>query len=622
MAEDIAVLGIKVLSDDIVKATKRLDKLEKESKSTEKQNKKTTASFKGMGAAIGGLGLGLAFKNIISLAIEQERVVKQVDAAIKSTGGAAGFTTEELQKMAAGFQDVTNYGDESILSMQSVLLTFTNLKDDVFPATTEAVLNLSERMGTDLQSSAIQLGKALNDPIKNLSALSRAGIQFTDDQKDVIKGLWETGQQAEAQRIILAELEVQFGGSAVAARDTFGGALKSLGNAFGDLLEGDGGNLNDAKGAIEELTLIMQDEGTKAAFGSIVTLVVGITTALATMIGKLSSGGKHLGEFLANALAEETTSDRVDDINERLKVLAGVMSQTINAPQGTRMAKQFAKAREDVIRLTAELNELGGGVTFVGEVTDGGDVAGRADPVLTKQIELDLIAEKEMDAALDRAVREQEEMERLSDYNDQKLAVQMDYYDRLYNLEAGSQEAALAFTESLRMSDTKGALQNGALMLANAAKTNKAAFELQKGSALANAVVTLPSAVMKSFDNGGGYPFGLIPAGLMLKAGTDQINSIKNSSFGGGGGAPSISGGGSTSPSSPVASGLPAGTTALPDRGEEPRAGVTNIALVGQDKTFTGEQIDAIFEEISDALERGDRVLFSSDSRQALELSA
>lgn len=576
---DIAELGIKVLSGDIVKATKRLDKLEKQSKQNVKENKKLSSSFSGLGTAIGALGLGLAFKKIIDLTVEQERVTRQLDAAIKSTGGAAGFTTDELKKMAAGFQEVTNFGDEAILGMQSLLLTFTNLKGDILPATTMAVLDLSERMGTDLQSSALQLAKALNDPIANLSALSRAGIQFSKDQKEVIKSLWEAGQQAEAQKIILKELEVQFGGSAKAARDTFGGALKSLGNAFDDLLEGDGG-LNNAKGAIEELTKVMQDEGTKQAFSSIVTLVVGITTALATMISKLSSGGKHLGEFLANALKEETTTDRLEDISARMTHLAGVMQATASAFEGSPMSNQFKAAREELTRLGQEWSQLGGGSFIADDAGDAGD-AGESPRVTLKQDEIDKIRNIELDAMLDRAIREQEEMERLSDYNDEKLSLEMDYYDRLFNLQAGSQQSALDFTNAIRNNDAKGALQNGALMLSNAAKTNKAAFEGQKAFALANAIVTLPSAVMKSFDNGGGYPFGLIPAGLMLKAGIDQINSIRSSSFGGGGGTSASISGGSTSPSAPVASGLPAGATALPGRGEQPVSKEIRVVVEG-----------------------------------------
>jgi len=95
-------------------------------------------------------------------------------------------------------------------------------------------------MGTDLKSAAIQLGKALNDPIANLSALSRSGIQFSKSQKAMVKELVESNKMVEAQKIILAELDTQFGGSARAARDTMGGALSALGNKFGDLFEASG----------------------------------------------------------------------------------------------------------------------------------------------------------------------------------------------------------------------------------------------------------------------------------------------------------------------------------------------------------------------------------------------
>jgi dsDNA-binding SOS-regulon protein len=67
--------------------------------------------------------------------------------------------------------------------------------------------------------------------------MSRAGVQFTKVQKDMVKELWEAGRAAEAQNIILKELESQFGGAAEAARDTFGGAAQAATNAFGDLLE-------------------------------------------------------------------------------------------------------------------------------------------------------------------------------------------------------------------------------------------------------------------------------------------------------------------------------------------------------------------------------------------------
>ena len=122
------------------------------------------------------------------------------------------MTARDLQDMAAGLQDVTTFGDEVTPEMQSILLTFTNLNSDVFPRASELILDIATRMGGDnpegaLKGAAVQVGKALNDPIKNLSALAESGIQFTASQIETIKSLVESNQLFEAQTIILDELE-------------------------------------------------------------------------------------------------------------------------------------------------------------------------------------------------------------------------------------------------------------------------------------------------------------------------------------------------------------------------------------------------------------------------------
>jgi len=623
MAEDIATLGLKVLSGDIVKATKRLDKLERQSKDNVKQNKKLKSSFSGLGTAIGALGLGLAFKSIISLTIEQERVTRQLDAAIKSTGGVAGFTTKELEKMAAGFQKVTNFGDEAILGMQSVLLTFTNLRDDVFPGATEAVLNLSERMGMDLNSAAIQLGKALNDPVANLSALSRAGIQFTKDQKDVIKGLWETGQQADAQRLILAELETQFGGSAKAARDSFGGALKSLGNAFNDLLEGDGG-LDNAKGSIEELIDVLQKPETKEAFDGLVTGIVAVTTALATGAVALTTFGDSLGKFLAGG--DTRTLEEIDqgiaNLESRIaKFKSGlaesedsgaIMQSLMGSPEYFKEKIQEAVIDLELLKQARDGAANAGGEDEFDKVIAIFDKQSQLieDEISREQLKqerLKEIREKAMDQKFEEEIKifdmqarqiemDEFDLEAARTKAEEKLAIEQDYYERLYNMQSGSLQAGADFAKAIRDGDAKGALNNASLMLSNMAKTSKTAFKVQKAAALANAVVALPSAVMQSFNNGGGYPWGLIPAGLMLAQGLKQIQSIKSSSFGGGGAVSSVSGG-STSPSAPVASGLPPGSTATPSGSEQPAPQKVSIQLEGHG--YSPEDVRNLIEEIN-----------------------
>ena len=169
---------------------------------------------------------------------KQEQALAAVEAAIASTGGAAGLTADELARMAAGLQQTSTFGDEDILGKVTAnLLTFSNVQGDVFARAQQAALDLSARLGTDLQSSAIQLGKALNDPVQGLTALSRVGVAFTEDQRELIRALAEGGDAAAAQGVILDELSRQYGGQAAALADTVLGKQTQAWNALGDALE-------------------------------------------------------------------------------------------------------------------------------------------------------------------------------------------------------------------------------------------------------------------------------------------------------------------------------------------------------------------------------------------------
>ena len=169
---------------------------------------------------------------------DQAKALAQVESGLRSTGSAAGFTLSELEKLAAKMQGESLFGDEEILKGATAqLLTFTNIAGEQFERTQQAALDLATRLDGDLKSSSIMLGKALNDPVANLSALSRAGIQFSTEQKAVVKSLVETNRLADAQTLILNELETQYGGSASAAARAGLGPLKQLQMSLGDLSE-------------------------------------------------------------------------------------------------------------------------------------------------------------------------------------------------------------------------------------------------------------------------------------------------------------------------------------------------------------------------------------------------
>lgn len=230
------VLEIDVDDSELDVAAKKADKL--------------SGSFSGLkkvtGAlAIGGvaaLGAGIwKLNNLvdesIGLAAIQQDAEAQLGAVLESTGGVAGVTADQMKNLASELQTMTTYGDEAIIGAESLLLTFTKIGGEVMPDAVQTVLDMSTAMGQDLKSSAIQLGKALNDPIAGVGALSRVGVQFSEDQKAMIESLTETGDILGAQQIILDELSTQFGGSASAAAETYAGRMQQLQNAIGDLKE-------------------------------------------------------------------------------------------------------------------------------------------------------------------------------------------------------------------------------------------------------------------------------------------------------------------------------------------------------------------------------------------------
>lgn len=275
---------------------------------------KASASFKGVlvgvGAAIAGAGAvaGGLMATYISNTIEAEKVQAQLLARIKDTGAAAGRTLDQLNAQADQLQKLTIFDDEAIGGAQAMLLTFKEIQGLQFDRAVEATLDLSTAMGTDLNSAALQLGKALNDPIAGLSALGRAGVQFSDAQKDVIKGLVETGEIAKAQELILGELESQMGTAAEAARDTLGGALTALKNSFDNLLEGESGSegVRGTREAIESLTDTLNDPDTKRGVDATAEGLLTIANAAIQLIAKLGEAGSALKEFYAD---DEEKSD-------------------------------------------------------------------------------------------------------------------------------------------------------------------------------------------------------------------------------------------------------------------------------------------------------------------------
>ena len=229
-----------------VRLTMDTSQYNKKSKQVEGNTKKMSKGFGKAGTAIGIaiVAVVATMKKLVSVTKEsvkafivQEKAEAQLNAVLKSTGSVSGMTAKSVKDLADKLSMVSTFGDEAIIASSSLLLTFTKIGKDTFPRAQQSVLDLATAMKTDLKSASIQLGKALNDPVLGMTAMSRSGITFSQSQKDLVKAMMETNDIAGAQNVILSEMETQFSGAALAAAETFGGQMEIIGNQVGDVKE-------------------------------------------------------------------------------------------------------------------------------------------------------------------------------------------------------------------------------------------------------------------------------------------------------------------------------------------------------------------------------------------------
>ena len=192
-----------------------------------------------IGSSIVG-GIGSFITEGISEAAGWQSAFRQTQAVVESTGMAAGFTAEQMGEMAQALSasaGASLFTDDQILGAQNVLATFTQVQGLEFAGATQSALDMAQALGMDVSSAAMMMGKALNDPVKGMSALSRSGVSFTDAQKALVEEMVAVGDIAGAQNVILKEMELQFGGSALAATETFEGAQVLLAESFNGVKE-------------------------------------------------------------------------------------------------------------------------------------------------------------------------------------------------------------------------------------------------------------------------------------------------------------------------------------------------------------------------------------------------
>jgi hypothetical protein len=242
------------------------------------------------GAAVAGAAAARFIGDSIAEAQESAKISNVTEQLIKNQGAAATVSAAQVGKLSLALSQKTGVDDEAIQSGQNLLLSFQSVQNQagagnaIFDRASAAIVDLGVKMGSP-EAAAKVLGKALNDPVKGMAALTRAGTPLTKSQQEQVKAFVAAGDTLNAQKVILTAVEQKMGGVA-AAQST--GAEK-MSNAWGNFKEAIGAQL---------LPVIT------AVTGALTPLIEKITASPPALLAvAIILGGALAGAFVAAAVA-------------------------------------------------------------------------------------------------------------------------------------------------------------------------------------------------------------------------------------------------------------------------------------------------------------------------------
>ena len=221
--------------------------------------KQAQGALDGFGKKLAGIAAGIlaafsirAITNFAKESVKVAEAAATAQARLEAVAKATGVFGAETQKVTDRLADFAKsqemrlaVDDKVIKGVQAQLLSFKLLSgsaDEVggaFDRATVAAFDMAAAGFGSAEGNATALGKALENPTKGIAALTRTGTIFTEEQKEQIKVLQESGDLLGAQEIILTELETQYGGVAAATAN----ASDKLAIAFENIKENAGAAL-------------------------------------------------------------------------------------------------------------------------------------------------------------------------------------------------------------------------------------------------------------------------------------------------------------------------------------------------------------------------------------------
>lgn len=279
---------------------------------------------KALAAGVAGITAGAFFQTVITQTRNAEKEQALLAAALKATGQQAGYSQARLNDMAGAMEKLTGIGAGDFNQAQTVLLGFTNIVGEQLPEALRVAADFSVRTGATMASAAETIGRALDIPSEGMKSLQRQGFKFSESQIEAARQLERTGRIAEAQKIVIDALDETYGGAAVAARDTLGGALDALQGTINSLLTGEGGSFEEMKKSINQLNATLGSPQTREAFQTYISWMASLAAQAAQTAAVINSAGFFSWLQVSNDEAEnlhtlEATEHKVSAMIDRLK---------------------------------------------------------------------------------------------------------------------------------------------------------------------------------------------------------------------------------------------------------------------------------------------------------------
>ena len=328
-----AVTALKQTNDASKKLNTTLGRTEKKAATATGNIQRMGVSFRTTVASVVAL-TGTATLLSRSLRVLGER---QADTAALANGleklGKGEAELQKLQKAADELGKATLFDQEDFDRGFALLTSFQRVGVNSYKRVAKAAADVAQITGQDVKSALLQLSKALEDPARRVTDLSRSGTVFTEQQKEQIKALQESGRLIEAQNLVLSEIEKQYGGAAEAAGSAgYAGAVDSLGESFRDFQE------RLAQGVEPAVTTALKS----------LTDIFDVISKIPQPIGKAALG---IGALTAAVYGLNAAILA----NPYLAAAAGLAAIAAAAVVGTQKAQRFA----EVVKITGNtVNEL------------------------------------------------------------------------------------------------------------------------------------------------------------------------------------------------------------------------------------------------------------------------